>query len=65
MAVSTLRGESSITLKEVIYAPEYNTNVISLLRLLDHGYDIDFKWNIITLEVIGEVIITFVQQGII
>jgi hypothetical protein len=60
--VSTPRDPSTLILNDVFYAPQFSTNVIGVSKLIDKGYDLDFRQCRITSSD-GEHLVDFHREG--
>jgi hypothetical protein len=61
ISVNTPNGRNSATIDGVLLCPGYATNVISLSKLLDKGFDVDFRACTITKA--GATIMLFKREG--
>lgn len=62
LPVQTPSGNANVALSDVLYAPGYATNVLSLAKLIDKGYQVDFTKNHVK-DSQGTIIISFKRNG--
>ena len=63
LSILTPDGPGSVYLKDILFSPGYSSNVISLSKIYNAGYDVDLRHNNIFNPITNEILVNFERIG--